>query len=183
MRIEWSDGAATPALNIAGPVTDGAYGRAVFDSVGPSLLIGWAETGPGMLPRRRGHPDLARPGSPHLDLTEGRRGKPGRRPFRPGHDDPGVLADARLRVVAPSEPQSKDTAERLARGETLQVLPVSWWLCAGKAALMYHAPGALYVLRGEEGGLAVAPPVDPFMGGAAVRHCGGVVRHDPVDCG
>jgi hypothetical protein len=42
-------GAATLALNIAGPVTAGAYGRAAFDSVGPGLLIGWAETGPGML--------------------------------------------------------------------------------------------------------------------------------------
>jgi hypothetical protein len=42
-------GAATLALNIAGPVTVGAYGRAAFDSVGPGLLIGWAETGPGML--------------------------------------------------------------------------------------------------------------------------------------
>ena len=42
-----------------------------------------------------------------------------------------VLTDARLRLVAPAEPQSKDAAERLARGETLQVLPVSWWLCAG----------------------------------------------------
>jgi hypothetical protein len=42
-------GAATLALNIAGPVTAGAYGRAAFDSVGPGLLIGWAETGPRML--------------------------------------------------------------------------------------------------------------------------------------
>jgi hypothetical protein len=42
-------GAATLALNIAGPVTAGAYGRAAFDSVGLGLLIGWAETGPGML--------------------------------------------------------------------------------------------------------------------------------------
>jgi hypothetical protein len=42
-------GAATLALNIAGPVTAGAYGRAAFDSVGPGLLIGWSETGPGML--------------------------------------------------------------------------------------------------------------------------------------
>jgi hypothetical protein len=42
-------GAATLALNIAGPITAGAYGRAAFDSVGPGLLIGWAETGPGML--------------------------------------------------------------------------------------------------------------------------------------
>jgi len=42
-------GVATLALNIAGPVTAGAFGRAAFDSVGPSLLIGWAETGPAML--------------------------------------------------------------------------------------------------------------------------------------
>lgn len=33
-------GAATLALNIAGPVTAGAYGQAAFDSVGPGLLIG-----------------------------------------------------------------------------------------------------------------------------------------------
>jgi hypothetical protein len=42
-------GAATLALNIAGPVAAGAYGQAAFDSVGPALLIGWAETGPGLL--------------------------------------------------------------------------------------------------------------------------------------
>src|SRR5487761_474382 len=52
-------GAATLALNIAGPVTAGAYGRAAFDSVGPGLLIGWAETGPGMLRFL-----YARPGNP-----------------------------------------------------------------------------------------------------------------------
>lgn len=34
-------GAATLALNIAEPVTAGAYGRAAFDSVGPGLLIGF----------------------------------------------------------------------------------------------------------------------------------------------
>jgi hypothetical protein len=59
-------GAATLALNIAGPVTAGAYGRAAFDSVGPGLLIGWAETGPGMLRflyARPRNPDLALHGS------------------------------------------------------------------------------------------------------------------------
>jgi hypothetical protein len=59
-------GAATLALNIAGPVTAGAYGRAAFDSVGPGLLIGWAETGPGMLRflyARTGNPNPALPGS------------------------------------------------------------------------------------------------------------------------
>jgi hypothetical protein len=42
-------GLATLALNVAGPVAAGAYGRAAFDSVGPVLLIGWAEIGPGLL--------------------------------------------------------------------------------------------------------------------------------------
>jgi hypothetical protein len=56
-------GAATLALNIAGPVTAGAYGRAAFDSVGPGLLIGWAETGPGMLRFL-----YARPGNPNPAL-------------------------------------------------------------------------------------------------------------------
>ena len=59
-------GAATLALNIAGPVTAGAYGRAAFDSVGPGLLIGWAETGPGMLRSLYSRPrnlDPALPGS------------------------------------------------------------------------------------------------------------------------
>jgi hypothetical protein len=59
-------GAATLALNIAGPVTAGAYGRAAFDSVGPALLNGWAETGPAMLRflyARPGNPDPAMHGS------------------------------------------------------------------------------------------------------------------------
>jgi hypothetical protein len=56
--------AATLALNIAGPGTAGAYGRAAFDSVGPGLLIGWAETGPGMLRFLYARPrDLALHGS------------------------------------------------------------------------------------------------------------------------
>ncbi|MGH3631665.1 MAG: hypothetical protein ACRDRL_30035 [Sciscionella sp.] len=39
----------TLALNIADPLVTGAYGKAVFDAVGPLLLIGWAEVGPGLL--------------------------------------------------------------------------------------------------------------------------------------
>lgn len=54
-------GAATLALNIAGPVTAGTYGRAAFDSVGPGLLIGWAETGPGMLRFLYARPDIPAP--------------------------------------------------------------------------------------------------------------------------
>ncbi|GAA3439093.1 hypothetical protein [Kutzneria kofuensis] len=40
---------ATLALNIADPITAGDYGKAAFDAVGPLLLIGWAEVGPGLL--------------------------------------------------------------------------------------------------------------------------------------
>lgn len=39
----------TLALNVAEPLTAGHYGRAAFDAVGPLLLIGWAEVGPGLL--------------------------------------------------------------------------------------------------------------------------------------
>jgi hypothetical protein len=39
----------TLALNVADPLVAAEYGRAAFDSVGPLLLIGWAEVGPGLL--------------------------------------------------------------------------------------------------------------------------------------
>jgi hypothetical protein len=42
-------GLATLALNVAEPIAQGAYGRATFDAVGPLLLIGWSEVGPGLL--------------------------------------------------------------------------------------------------------------------------------------
>jgi hypothetical protein len=39
--------AVTLALNVARPLVAGEYGSAAFDAVGPLLLIGWAEVGPG----------------------------------------------------------------------------------------------------------------------------------------
>jgi hypothetical protein len=39
----------TLALNVADPLAAGEYGKAAFDAVGPLLLIGWAEVGPGLL--------------------------------------------------------------------------------------------------------------------------------------
>ncbi|MFI6581816.1 hypothetical protein [Embleya sp. NPDC050493] len=39
----------TLALNVAEPVIAGQYGKAAFDAVGPLLLIGWSEVGPGLL--------------------------------------------------------------------------------------------------------------------------------------
>lgn len=39
----------TLALNVAEPLIAGEIGRALFDSVGPLLLIGWADVGPALL--------------------------------------------------------------------------------------------------------------------------------------
>lgn len=39
----------TLALNVTEPLLAGSYGKAAFDAVGPLLLIGWAEVGPGLL--------------------------------------------------------------------------------------------------------------------------------------
>jgi hypothetical protein len=39
----------TLALNVAEPLIAGQYGRAAYDAVGPTLLILWADVGPGLL--------------------------------------------------------------------------------------------------------------------------------------
>ncbi|SCF60128.1 hypothetical protein GA0115260_100206 [Streptomyces sp. MnatMP-M27] len=39
----------TLALNVTDPLLAGQNGKAAFDAVGPLLLIGWAEVGPGLL--------------------------------------------------------------------------------------------------------------------------------------
>ncbi|WP_242424692.1 hypothetical protein, partial [Frankia sp. EI5c] len=39
----------TLALNVAEPLIAGQYGKAAFDAVGPLLMIGWAEVGPGLI--------------------------------------------------------------------------------------------------------------------------------------
>ncbi|WP_327120622.1 hypothetical protein OHB12_16890 [Nocardia sp. NBC_01730] len=39
----------TLALNVAEPLVAGQFGKAAFDAVGPLLLIGWSEVGPGLL--------------------------------------------------------------------------------------------------------------------------------------
>ncbi|AGM07107.1 hypothetical protein [Amycolatopsis keratiniphila] len=41
--------AVTLALNVAEPVIAGEIGKALFDAVGPVLLIGWSEVAPGLL--------------------------------------------------------------------------------------------------------------------------------------
>jgi hypothetical protein len=103
-------GAATLALNIAGPVTAGAYGRAAFDSVGPGLLIGWAETGPGMLRFL-----YARTGTPGPALHGSQA--------RPAHDDEELPAgsapplnspDSEAEAVGPGLPGANQ-ADRTGR--------------------------------------------------------------------
>jgi hypothetical protein len=39
----------TLALNVAEPLIAGEFGKAAFDAVGPLLLIGWSEVGPGLM--------------------------------------------------------------------------------------------------------------------------------------
>ena len=39
----------TLALNVAEPLIASQYGKAAFDAVGPLLMIGWAEVGPGLI--------------------------------------------------------------------------------------------------------------------------------------
>lgn len=54
-RLLMFSSVVTFALNVADPLIAGMWGKAAFDAVGPLLLIGWAEVGPGLLPA------LARP--------------------------------------------------------------------------------------------------------------------------
>lgn len=57
----------TWALNVADPLISGHIGRALFDAVGPLLLIGWAEVGPGLLQAIRALSDQADDGEPEQD--------------------------------------------------------------------------------------------------------------------
>ncbi|AXK35035.1 hypothetical protein DVA86_22695 [Streptomyces armeniacus] len=48
-RLLVFSGLVTLALNVTDPLLAGERGKAAFDAVGPLLLIGWAEVGPGLL--------------------------------------------------------------------------------------------------------------------------------------
>jgi hypothetical protein len=48
-RLLLASSVVTLALNVAEPLLAGDFGRALFDVVGPLLLIGWAEVGPALL--------------------------------------------------------------------------------------------------------------------------------------
>ncbi|MGE6738154.1 DUF2637 domain-containing protein, partial [Streptomyces sp. NPDC059900] len=55
--------AMTLALNVADPLITGQFGKAAFDAVGPLLLIGWAEVGPGLLQTLGGIQRAPQPGT------------------------------------------------------------------------------------------------------------------------
>jgi hypothetical protein len=85
----------TLALNIADPIVTGGYGKAAFDAVGPLLLIGWAEVGPGLLQAiasiRRG-PALTDSPPTDDDTSVAANGKPvvGRSRSVEAHGDDGT---------------------------------------------------------------------------------------------
>jgi hypothetical protein len=48
-RLLLASSVVTLALNVAEPLISGEVGKALFDAVGPLLLIGWSEVGPVLL--------------------------------------------------------------------------------------------------------------------------------------
>ncbi|KAB2347972.1 DUF2637 domain-containing protein [Actinomadura rudentiformis] len=90
-------GLATLALNAAEPILRRDYARAAFDAVGPLLLIGWSEVGPGLLrhlhtiqpPGQQSDPHC--PASPTPTATNGSALNPGRQPApRPTPSKPAI---------------------------------------------------------------------------------------------
>ncbi len=82
----------TLALNVAEPLIAGDYGKAAFDAVGPFLLIGWSEVGPGLLQAIRAagesaHPVAAHPVQTPVDASAHRSDR------RPKHPNPGSRTD------------------------------------------------------------------------------------------
>jgi hypothetical protein len=61
-RLLLASSVVTLALNVAEPLIAGEAGRALFDAVGPLLLIGWAEVGPLLLQALAAVPVSGRPG-------------------------------------------------------------------------------------------------------------------------
>ncbi|NIY67599.1 hypothetical protein SMALB_5658 [Streptomyces malaysiensis] len=60
----------TLALNVTDPLLAGQNGKAAFDAVGPLLLIGWAEVGPGLLQAISGAGGRTFPESETADVPE-----------------------------------------------------------------------------------------------------------------
>ncbi len=84
----------TLALNVAEPLAAGEVGKALFDAVGPLLLIGWSEVGPGLLQALVGVR-----GSVEQRADESEAGQPGPSAENPGERtvelDPDLVERAR----------------------------------------------------------------------------------------
>lgn len=61
----------TLALNVTDPLLAGQNGKAAFDAVGPLLLIGWAEVGPGLLQAISGVSGELSPEAERVGVQEG----------------------------------------------------------------------------------------------------------------
>ncbi|MGW8375452.1 SpdA protein [Streptomyces sp. ODS28] len=80
-------GMMTLALNVADPLLAGHPGKAAFDAVGPLLLIGWCETGPGLLQALHGL-------SPEPDPDPAVRAQPAAPPHAPAQH-PRAMSSSR----------------------------------------------------------------------------------------
>jgi hypothetical protein len=103
-RLLLFSSAVTLALNVAEPLIAGQYGKAAFDAVGPLLLIGWSEVGPGLLQAMQAvgasAPSVSNPPRAGVDVLVGGR--------------PVGLAPAGV-----TAPERRRRAERQAQGQDL----------------------------------------------------------------
>jgi len=95
----------TLALNVAEPLVAGEYGKATFDAVGPLLLIGWAEVGPGLLQAMRPARTSVAPSAPltnrgadgHVATEQSKQPNPSTASETPSATKKTRQADARAR--------------------------------------------------------------------------------------
>ncbi|SFI05978.1 hypothetical protein [Amycolatopsis regifaucium] len=128
------------ALNVADPLLAGQYGKAVFNVVGPLLLIGWAEVGPDLLraltitlqpgDATLGDAKRCRPPSQAIRLLSGRR-----RRSRPART-PSPRAPQRASSAAVMLPTWLTTICWRKRGQPMRVIGTS---IAGRSPLTHCA--------------------------------------------
>jgi hypothetical protein len=124
--------AMTLALNVADPLIAGQVGKAAFDAVGPLLLIGWAEVGPGLLqaisriqtsvsgvsavtPAARGNSGAGELSPMHAELIE-----PTLEPSHSAEFGQGCHDDALLDRARQEDAQHREMYQRPISAETLR---------------------------------------------------------------
>ncbi|MEU3642973.1 hypothetical protein AB0E59_06270 [Lentzea sp. NPDC034063] len=133
--------AVTLALNVAEPVVAGEYGKAAFDAVGPLLLIGWAEVGPGLLQAigaNRGPQSVEAANTESEGLTAG-----GWEPAspRPEADANSVVADRPLGYELPHEDLLVRARHEDAVHRTVRQKPISAETLRVKLGSALRRPG------------------------------------------